>query len=449
MFIGDVRGVGWSAPSTRTWVTVVVALALVLLAGLQIAAAATGLQGPLHSLASDFVATPKSATVPWVGLSMAMVGLPNRWRIAALLAAVSLDGLFATERLLRTGVFAVGNGPLIVLTVLAVLVWLRTDGAQRRIALGGVACGLLVVVAIKIGEVWLRLTTIIRPTVWDEYVMLADHALAQPSWWFGRVFAEAGPVATGVLHWVYIELPAAAMVVAVYQLRNVRSEGWPHHFLVRTFLVLGLIGPAIYVLFPVVGPEYIFGVAGGSLRVGDYWPQVLPPTHLSPGPVVFDGSASRNCMPSMHTAWALAVFIHSRRGPRWLRWGGALWLVGTLAATLGFGYHYGVDLVAGAVLCLTVEAALREPVAGRGASRLPVIAAGAAFLAALLIGCRYAAVPMAHYPLLFGPLIIGLLAVFAIAFYATFFGRPAAVIRDTLVVNLAGVQPHRAEPEFG
>jgi hypothetical protein len=427
MFIGDVRRVQWTAPSTRAWVTAVACLAVVLLVGLQIAAAATGLQGPLHSLASDFVATPKSATVPWVGLGMAMVGLPNRWRIVALLAAVSIDGVFAAESLLRTGVFATGNGPLIVLTGIAVLVWLRTGGAQRRIALGGVACGLLVVVAIKIGETWLRLTTIIRPTVWDEYVMLADHALGQPSWWFGRVFAAAGPLVTGVLHWVYIELPAAAMVVAIYQLRNVRTAGWPRHFLVRTFLVLGLIGPAIYVLFPVVGPEYLFGAAGESLRVGDYWPHVLPPTHMSPGPVVFDGSASRNCMPSMHTAWALAVFIHSRRAPRWLWWGGAFWLVGTLTATLGFGYHYGVDLVAGAVLCLTVEAALREPVAGRERSRMFLVGGGAAFFVVLLLCCRYLSVDMARLPYLFSPLMIGMLTAIGTAFYTTFFARASVV----------------------
>ena len=64
----------------------------------------------------------------------------------------------------------------------------------------------------------------------------------------------------------------------------------------------------------------------------------------------------------MHTAWALAVFIHSRGGPYWLRLAGAFWLAGTVVATLGFGYHYGVDLLAGAVLCLTVRSALREPV---------------------------------------------------------------------------------------
>ena len=50
-------------------------------------------------------------------------------------------------------------------------------------------------------------------------------------------------------------------------------------------------------------------------------------------------------MPSLHTAWALSLFIHSRRGPRWLRLGGAFWLFCTLTATLGLGAHYGIDLI--------------------------------------------------------------------------------------------------------
>ncbi|MDT5369932.1 MAG: hypothetical protein QOC62_4363, partial [Mycobacterium sp.] len=102
------------------------------------------------------------------------------------------------------------------------------------------------------------------------------------------------------------------------------------------------------------------------------------------------------------------------------------WLVGTIAATLGFGYHYGVDLVAGAVLCLTMESALREPAQGRSWSRAGLVGFGAAFLAVLLLCCRYLAEAMARYPLLFGPLILGTLAVFSTAFFVTFFARPAA-----------------------
>lgn len=411
---------------TRSWPALAAAMIVVLLVGLQVYASRSGFQGPLQSLLSDYVAAPKSVTVPWVGLGLAMAGLSNRHRILALSVAVVLDVVFAAERVLRGGALALGNGPLIVLTGLALVALRRWARAEPTAAFRGVAFGWLLILATKVGDCWLRITAIARPKVFDEYALLADHALAQPSWLLGRLVDAAGPVFSGGLHWVYIELPFAAMVVAIYQLRNVRTDGWPRHFLVPTFLALGVIGPLIYLLFPLVGPDFAFGTGGRGFQVSNYWPHVLPPIDLSPSAVAFDDFTPRNCMPSMHTAWALAVFIHSRGGPRWLRAGGTFWLVCTLAATLGFGYHYGVDLVVGAVLCLTVEAALREPSRGRTWSWAGLVACGAALLAVLLLCCRYLSEAMAHHPLLFGPLVIGATTSFSAAFYATFFARPPA-----------------------
>jgi hypothetical protein len=415
------------APSTRTWVVAVAVIFAALLVGLQVAALRLHLQGPLGSLASDYVATPKSPEVLWAGLGLAMVGLSNRHRIIALSVAAAVDVAFFAARALLGGTLALGNGALIVLTGLALVVWWRWTGTERTVAFGGIALGALLIVATKIGYSWLEITAVARPKVLDVYVMLADHALGQPSWLVGRFIDAAGPIAHGVVHLVYIELAVAAMVVALYQLRNVRTDGWPRHFVVRTFIILGLIGPLLYVLFPVVGPVYAFGHEGHGFEVGNLWPQVMPPTSGVPAPIVFDGYTPRNCMPSMHTAWALAVFIHSRRGPRWLRWGGAFWLVGTLTATLGFGYHYGVDLVAGAVLCLAVESALRDPQRGWDRQRALLVFSGALLLTSLLMCFRYLAVPMAHLPEVFGPLILGLLVAYAFSFYRVFFaGLPIA-----------------------
>jgi hypothetical protein len=423
VFIGDLQRVRLS-PLSRAAVGVAAAAIVVLLVGLQVVASHAGFQGPLHSLISDYVATPKSATVSWAGLGVAMVGLSNRCRITALSVAAALDVVFAAERVVRGGPVTFGNGALIVLTGLALVAGQRWEGAERVTACRGIAFGLLLVIATKVGDTWLRITATVRPTVLDGYAVLADRALGEPSWILGRLVDAGGPVLNAVLHWVYIELPLAAVVVAIYQLRNVRTDGWPVHFLMRTFLLLGLIGPVIYVLFPLVGPDFAFGSGGRGFEVGGYWPHTVPPIHLSPNAIAFDDSTARNCMPSMHTAWAMAVYIHSRRGPRWLRSGGTLWLVCTIVATLGFGYHYGIDLVAGAVLCLTVESALREPVRGPNSSQMQFVAAGVTFLAALLVSCRYLAVAMAHYPLFFGPVIIGALAAFSAAFHAVFLPQP-------------------------
>ncbi len=420
-------------PSPRTRIRVValaVAAVPVLLVALQFAAARQGFQGPLESLWHDYVGTPKSMSVPWAGFVLALVGLSPRRRVIALAAAVAIDLVCALARVLSGEAFAVGNGAVIVLTAIAVVAWLRWTGVARVNALRAVALGALLILATKVGDVWLHVTVVARPEVFDEYVMLADHALGDPSWLMGRVVEALGPVVYAVLHWVYIELPVAAIVVALWQLRRVVPAGlWPSHYLVRTFLVLGLLGPVVYLLFPVVGPMFAFGVDGHGLQLGNYWPTVVPPIDPDPTPLPFDSATPRNCMPSMHTAWALAVFLHTRRdldgspAPAWLRWGGAFWLVATLVATLGFGYHYGVDLVAGAVLCLTVESALREPERGWGWFRVRLVAGGALTLAALLLSYRYLSVPMAEYSALSGTLVLASLAGLAAAFHATWFAR--------------------------
>lgn len=414
---------------TRIWVTAAVAAVPVLLIALQFVAAGQGYEGPLESLWRDYAGTPHSMSVPWAGLILALVGVSMRRRIIAVSIAVAIDAVCAGMRMLAGAEFVVGNGAVIVLTGLALIAWLRWRGTERSNALHAAALGALLILATKVGDVWLHITVLARPAVFDEYAMLADHALGDPSWVLGRVVNALGPVVYEVLHWVYIELPVAAIVVAVWQLRRVVSTGvWPNHYLVRTFLVLGLLGPVLYLVFPVVGPMFAFGPDGNGFQIGNFWPGVVPPIDRNPGALPFDTYTPRNCMPSMHTAWALSVFLHTRRdtdgtpAPRWLRWGGTFWLLATLTATLGFGYHYGVDLVAGAVLCLTVDSALRAPERGWGWFRIRLVTFGAIALATLLLTYRYLAVQMADYPVLGGTLVLALLAAMAAGYHATWFG---------------------------
>ncbi|MCA6091401.1 phosphatase PAP2 family protein, partial [Streptomyces sp. SCA3-4] len=178
----------------------------------------------------------------------------------------------------------------------------------------------------------------------------------------------------------------------------------------RTFLVIGLLGPAIYMIFPVVGPVFAYGpgasgTGGVQWAVVNLWPHTPPPV-TTPHPVLYDGITPRNCMPSLHTAWATAIFIHTRKGSRMLRYAGAFWLIATLSATLGFGYHYGVDLVAGVVFALTVETALRLLDRGWDRSGMLLVAYGTALFAALLLSYRYLPMEMAEHPWVSGPLLI-------------------------------------------
>ncbi|MFI9245300.1 phosphatase PAP2 family protein [Streptomyces sp. NPDC053086] len=396
------------------WATVGVAT-LGFLITLEIAARrCAGVPGPMTNQLAEVVLAPKPGPL-YAGMALMMVVLTWRQRFIAAGVAIGIDIVFV---LVRWAVHArtadghlFGNGALWVMLGCAVIAVTRRTGQERVLLLKGVGLGLLLVAGRKTGDTWLLITSKTRPTVLDPYVATADHALGNPSWLAGRILRATDPIGPHVLHLVYAQLAVAAVVVALYQLRNVAVERrFPSHHLVRTFLVIGLLGPGIYMIFPVVGPVFAYGpgasgTGGVQWAVANLWPNTPPPVHL-PHPVPYDAITPRNCMPSLHTAWATAIFVHSRKGPRVLRYAGTFWLIATLGATLGFGYHYGADLVAGVVFALTIEAALRSLDRGWDRSGTQLVAHGAAVFTALLVSYRFLPVEMAEHPWICGPLLL-------------------------------------------
>lgn len=395
------------------------------LIALEITARHYGEPGPITNQAREAISAPKSGFLLYAGMALMMVVLTWRQRFIALAAAIGIDLAFwlvrwAVDAKVTDG-HPFGNGALWVILGGAVVAVTRRTGRERALLLKGVGLGLLLVAGRKTGDTWLLITSRTRPGVLDQYVATADHALGNPSWLVGRMVAATGPIGSNLLNIVYGQLAVAAVVVALYQLRNVAVERrFPRHHLVRTFLVIGLIGPATYMIFPVVGPVFAYGTGvehwssvglwpaappSGQWAVADLWPRTLPPIS-TPHPMPFDEITPRNCMPSLHTAWATAIFIHSRKGPRILRFAGTFWLLATLGATLGFGYHYGVDLIAGVVFTLTIEAALRSSDRGWDRPGLQLVAYGTTVFAALLVSYRYLPLEMARHPWLYGPLLI-------------------------------------------
>ncbi|WP_413966516.1 phosphatase PAP2 family protein [Actinacidiphila polyblastidii] len=395
----------WRRPRVRLWTAVSVA-ALGFLVALEIAARHYDIPGPITTQAQEVVFAPKSGGLLYASMALVMLVLTWRERFLALGAAIGIDVAFLLVRWAVGAEPTFGNGALWVIIGCAVIALTRRTGRERVLLLKGVGLGLLLVTGRKTGDTWLLLTSKTRPAVLDPYAETADHALGNPSWLAGRIVHASGPVGSHLLEYVYIQLAVAAVFVTLYQLRHVAVErGFPRHHLVRTFLVIGLIGPAVYMIFPTVGPVFAYGADGGHWAAADLWPNTAPPIS-APHPLAFDAITPRNCMPSLHTAWATAIFIHSRNGPRALRYAGAFWLVATLSATLGFGYHYGVDLVAGAVFALTIEGALRAHDAGWHRSGVRFVAYGATVFTALLLSYRYLPQQMAEHPWFFGPLLL-------------------------------------------
>ncbi|MFJ9539681.1 phosphatase PAP2 family protein [Streptomyces sp. NPDC101225] len=415
-----------SQPGARLWAAVAVAV-LGFLIALECAVRHYGLPGPITTQAREVICPPKSGGLLYAGMALMMVVLTWRQRFLALGAAVGVDIVFWWVRRLADvrvtdGHHSFGNGALWVILGCAVLAVTRRTGRERVLLLKGVGLALLLVAGRKTGDAWLFITSRTRPVVLDQYVATADHALGNPSWLLGRIVTAGGPVGFNFLDFVYGQLPVAAVAVALYQLRHVATERrFPRHHLVRTFLVIGLVGPVFYMIFPVVGPVFAYGTgtehwaavslwaphipSSASWAVGDLWPRT-PSAIAAPHAMPFDHITPRNCMPSLHTAWATAIFIHSRKGPRALRYAGTFWLIATLAATLGFGYHYGADLIAGVVFTLTVEAALRAFDHGWDRSAVRLVGHGAAVFTALLVSYRYLPLTMAVHPWLAGPLLL-------------------------------------------
>ncbi|MEU5345283.1 phosphatase PAP2 family protein [Streptomyces sp. NPDC020766] len=395
------------------------------LVALEMAARHYGEPGPITNQAREVLFAPKSGFLLYAGMALMMVVLTWRQRFIAIGVAIGIDVVFLAVRWAAdakvTDGHPFGNGALWVILGCAVIAVTRRTGRERVLLLKGVALGLLLVTGRKTGDTWLLITSKTRPEVLDQYVATADHALGNPSWLVGRIVAASGPIGSNLLNLVYGQLAVAAVVVALYQLRKVAVERrFPRHHLVRTFLVIGLLGPSIYMIFPVVGPVFAYGTGvehwssvglwpeappSGQWAVADLWPRTTPPIS-TPHPMAFDEITPRNCMPSLHTAWATAIFVHSRRSPRFLRFAGTFWLVATLCATLGFGYHYGVDLIAGVVFTLTIEAALRAHDRGWDRSGLRLVAYGTTVFAALLVSYRYLPLEMARHPWLYGPLLV-------------------------------------------
>ena len=234
---------------------------------------------------------------------------------------------------------ALGLGSLVVLTLLAC----QARGAERRSVLDVLEPALIlpgfVILAYPMGY----LTAALWPTTWDHRLFLVDAAFGAPlSFVVGR-WAAAVPQLLAICLAVYVALPLALMLVqAMRQRQGERSSD-----ALVAFIVLTLVGYVGYMAVPVAGPVYAFG---------DLFPA------LPPDPLTLSAAKSlappvpRNCMPSLHSGWALLVWWNARPLPRVARVVASVFLAITLLSTVALGFHYVVDLVAAFPLTMAVQA---------------------------------------------------------------------------------------------
>jgi hypothetical protein len=262
------------------------------------------------------------------------------------------------------------------LIMLARRAW-RTRGTERRQVLAVLLPACLVVGCIPLIFFFLMLTIELRPHTYDALAYAADGTFGfQVSFWMGRVF-EAAPWLALTALVIYCTLPLAFMVILVLHLRGEPEKGDRHLLperpegcfaqkvpvpffgldILPSFLFVAVSGFLMYLAFPLIGPLFAFG--------DDFPHHPRPVAEVLASPPAI-AEVPRNCMPSLHTAWALLIWWHARPLARWVRVLAGIYLGFTLLATLGYGAHYAFDVVVAfpstlvaQALCLSASPSLR------------------------------------------------------------------------------------------
>jgi hypothetical protein len=283
----------------------------------------------------------------------------------------------------RPNAFCVGFGG----ASLAVLGWRALWGHRpdRARALGLFLPGALVIGSMILSMFFLMLGIALSPTTDDALLYAADNALGQPSFVVGRWLAALPPLAS-IASVVYNTLPVAFLALFAAHLR---ADPTHRRVPLLVFLVAPMVGYLVYQSFPAIGPSFAFQ---------QYYPYA-PPSVAEVLSVPFvPGDLPRNCMPSLHTTWALLLWWHARPLAGWFRALMGGYLAFTVLATLGFGLHYAVDLVVAVPFALAAQALLAPGLAATFRRRITVAAFGVTLVFAWLLVLRHCVALVTGWP---------------------------------------------------
>lgn len=246
----------------------------------------------------------------------------------------------ASVLLVSKALSAFGGLGLLGLLIAAFVGDAEARGRTREV----LATALLLPAFVVLSDFLLPLTTRFHPRTHDAFLYAFERSLGlMPCVWLSQAFAQL-PALAGLCRVVYMTLPLAFVALLVLQPKVPAGERLSP---ILGFVGVGAAGYVIYHLYPVVGPKDFFGAA---------FPNALPPVGavLARADRVVDTQALRNCVPSLHTAWALTAFWYARPLTRAWRvaFGAVLGL--TVLATLGLGYHYFGDVVVAVPFTLAV-----------------------------------------------------------------------------------------------
>ena len=185
------------------------------------------------------------------------------------------------------------------------------------------------VVAINKGGGW----------VLDRYLLAADGSFGLQPGFVAAAFILSHPAVRSVCELCYFGMP-----VALASLLHTASS----RRLVFLSLLLAVSALVGYAVFPAVGAQVAFA---------SRFPGEPPATNPSFGSDMFEpGGVPRNIMPSLHTAWGIALLLAAWPLGKWWRCGMLLYLVPMLFYALAS--HYLCDMIVAVPWTLAALSAL-------------------------------------------------------------------------------------------
>lgn len=214
---------------------------------------------------------------------------------------------------------------------------------------------------------WMLHTIVINhtPTLVDAYAYTVDGAFGVQPAAQAALLVKSSTFMWYLTFYVYNELPLFMIIAVLLSLR------WPracYGQLMLHMTLIGLVGFICYKMVPMKGID---------LFVGEPWP-AGPLPHVSPPAPYDDASgATRNCYPSLHLGWMLAIFFGTRRVARWVTAFFGFCVAVMVVATLNVG-HYAVDLVASVPYVVAFFGLINVAREGNRTSRVAAVAVGTA-----------------------------------------------------------------------
>lgn len=341
----------------------------------------------LQPLNGQLLFTATAASIALMTTRRIEIG--DLWGLTGLLAAVVLPACYAF-----------GARGMTLLSIFAECLWLAslllagrtvyaTEGAERRAALDLLVIRFALPVCLPLLQVMLWLQTKSFAEVYDLHLYAFDGLFgATPV----KLVATRVREVPGLLTALYLIYQSLVPVVALFVILQRTEQGYVHGKLLSRFLIAAVLGYVVYALLPGMGPTYAFP---------DVFPYGLPEaSEVTPGVFHELDGYPRNAMPSLHTTWALLVFIAAWPMGPWLRVVGAVFLAGTLGATLALGEHYLVDLIVALPFVVVVEGVAANPFGSdRRRASLQAVVGGVAMVAVWLLAVRFGGVALRGLPL--------------------------------------------------